>query len=243
MADAGALDGKRILLLGDDDLTSVAIRLVGEQLGASIGGLDVVDVDPDVCAFVARLGVEATVHDLRDPLPARFRDAADTVFTDPPYTVPGATLFLSRATDAAAGPGRDVFLALGARRPEESLGVQRAIAEMGFTVRRLVPNFNEYLGAGVLAGTSHLYQLATTNALRPLVPGRYDGPLYTGDVRDPGRRFKCSSCGTVQRVGRGETWPTVSALKRDGCPRCGGTSFVPLARENGYEARATSTSS
>ena len=100
-----------------------------------------------------------------------------------------------------------ILLALGARRPEESLGVQRAIAEMGFTVRRLVPNFNEYLGAGVLAGTSHLYQLATTNELRPVVVGRYDGPLYTGDVRDPGRRFKCFRCGTVHCVGRGEAWP------------------------------------
>jgi predicted methyltransferase len=33
MYEAGALDGGRVLLLGDDDLTSLAIKLVVEQLG------------------------------------------------------------------------------------------------------------------------------------------------------------------------------------------------------------------
>ena len=58
---------------------------------------------------------------------------------------------------------------------------------MGFVVRRLVPSFNDYVGAGVRAGTSHLYQLRTTAGLRATVRGRYDGPLYTGE-RAAGRR-------------------------------------------------------
>jgi hypothetical protein len=40
-------------------------------------------------------------------------------------------------------------------------------------------DFNDYIGAGVLGGTSHLYQLVATPALRPLVTGPFDGPLYT----------------------------------------------------------------
>jgi N4-bis(aminopropyl)spermidine synthase len=191
MYEAGALGGRRVLVLGDDDLTSVAVRLVVERLGrpAALRGLAVVDVDPKVAAFVdealrgARFEVEVAVHDLRAPLPQRFAGAADTVFADPPYTNSGGELFLSRAADATAGrAGRDVFLAFGARRPDDALAVQRAIAFMGFVVRRLVRNFNEYIGAGVRGGTSHLYQLRTTRELRPLLPGRYDGPLYTGDV-------------------------------------------------------------
>jgi predicted methyltransferase len=192
LVEAGALEGKRILLLGDDDLISVAISLVAEELGlgAAIRGLVVVDIDPAVIAFVRRalrrapFEVDALVHDLRAPLPEALRGAAETVFTDPPYTGHGATLFLSRAAEATAGPpGRDVFLAFGPKRPDELLRVQRAIAAMGFTVRRLIRNFNDYLGAGVLGGTSHLYHLATTSELIPLVEGRYDGPLYTGDFR------------------------------------------------------------
>jgi predicted methyltransferase len=188
--DAGALGGRRVLVLGDDDLTSIALRLVVEQLGrpAALCRLTVVDVDPNVVAYVdealrgSRFDVEVLAHELREPLPHHLLGTADTVFTDPPYTNAGAELFLSRAADATAGrPGRDVFLAFGSRRPDDALAVQRAIVAMGFVVRRLVRNFNDYVGAGVRGGASHLYQLRTTRDLRPLVTGRYEGPLYTGD--------------------------------------------------------------
>jgi predicted methyltransferase len=235
LLEAGALEGRRILLLGDDDLTSVAIGLVAEELGAAIGGLVVLDVDPAVVSFARRalrgaaFEVDALVHDLREPLPEHLRGAAETVFTDPPYTAAGATLFLSRAAEATAGPvGRDVFLAFGPKRPDELLRLQRAIAAMGFTVRSLVRNFNEYLGAGVLGGTSHLYQLATTRELRPLVDGSYAGPLYTGDFRDPVRAYRCRRCGSVEQVGRGRAWGTVGALRRARCPGCGGRIFAPV---------------
>jgi predicted methyltransferase len=190
MYEAGALGGRRIVLLGDDDLTALAIRLVVERLGrpAALRGLVVVDVDPAVVEFLAkglagsRFVAEARLHDLREPLPPDLHGAADTVFTDPPYTNPGAELFLSRAAEAAAGrAGRDVFLSFGACRPADALALQRTVAEMGFVVRRLVPNFNDYVGAGVRAGTSHLYQLRTTDGLHPTVGGSYDGPLYTGE--------------------------------------------------------------
>jgi predicted methyltransferase len=239
LAEAGALEGKRILVLGDDDLTSVAIRLVTEELGlaSSVRGLVVVDVDPRVLSFLRRalrgapFEVEVLVHDLRTPLPEGLRGAADAVFTDPPYTADGATLFLSRAAEATVGPpGRDVFLAFGPKRPDELLRMQRAIAAMGFVVRRLLRNFNDYLGAGVIGGTSHLYELETTSELRPLVDGRYVGPLYTRDFRDPVRAYRCRRCRAVERVGRGRAWATPAALERARCPRCGGTTFAPLAR-------------
>jgi hypothetical protein len=149
----------------------------------------------------------------------------------PPYTVEGATLFLSRAAEAVAAQSRaDVFLAFGGKRPAELLGVQRAIAEMGFVVRRLVRNFNEYLGAGALGGVSHLYQLASTSEVRPLLEARYDGRLYTGDLRPPVRRYRCRGCRRAQAVGHRQPWSTIEALSRDGCPRCGSLTFLPLAR-------------
>jgi DNA-directed RNA polymerase subunit RPC12/RpoP len=101
---------------------------------------------------------------------------------------------------------------------------------MGFTVRRLLRNFNEYLGAGVLGGTSHLYQLATTSEVRGLVDGLYDGKLYTGDFREPVRSYRCKQCGCVEQVGRGERWASIGALRRARCPHCRGKTFVPLAR-------------
>jgi predicted methyltransferase len=188
--EADALVGRRILLLGDDDLTSVAIRLFVERFGSdtTIAGLTVVDVDPALVAFVgddlrgAPFPSECVAHDLREPLPRALRQGFDTVVTDPPYTTAAGRLFLSRAAEALAGPGGRVFLSFGSRRPGVSFALQQAIAEGGFAIRELVRDFNSYLGAGVLGGTSHLYHLSATSELRPLVTGRYGGPIYTAEL-------------------------------------------------------------
>lgn len=190
--EAGLLDGRRIMCLGDDDLTSLAITLLAEHVGARIGAFTVVDVDPDVVTFVdrrlrrAKFPVECLVHDLRNPLPERLRACADVVLVDPPYTRPGAALFLARAAEATGRePGRQVFLAFRASRAQSTLAVQRDIAQRGFVIRRVIRDFNRYVGAEVLGGTSHLYELVTTQETRPQL-GRYDGPLYTAEVRaDP----------------------------------------------------------
>lgn len=187
--DADALTGRRILLLGDDDLTSLAIMSVVRAYGRgpTVEQLTVLDVDPAVISFLdARLAdapfpVSCVVHDLREPLPASLDSRFDTIVTDPPYTVPAGRLFLSRAAQALRGEGSNVFFSFGSRRPGAAREVQRAIAEMGFVIRRLVPDFNEYVGAGALGGTSHLYHLVASPDVRPAVNGFSDAPLYTGD--------------------------------------------------------------
>jgi N4-bis(aminopropyl)spermidine synthase len=187
--EADALVGRRILLLGDDDLTSLAIHRVVRRFGSgsTIKRLCVLDIDPEIVEFVrtelegARFPVSTLEHDLRDPFPPSLLGSFDTVVTDPPYTLAAARLFLSRAADALDGDG-DVFFSFGSRRPDSPFRVQQAIGEMGFVIRRLVRDFNGYVGAGVLGGTSHLYHLGATRMLRPSVTGRFDAPLYTADV-------------------------------------------------------------
>ena len=195
MHEAGALEGRALVLLGDDDLVSLALSVVAAHggPGARIRRLVVVDVDAALLRFLrqtlrnAPFDVEYVLHDLREPLPGEVR--GDTIALDPPYTRPGAELFLSRAAEAARESERaDVFFSFGQKRPEELLHVQRAIAEMGFVVRRLIRGFNEYVGAGTLAGSSHLYHLVSTPALRPLAAGSHTGPLYTAEVRLNGGR-------------------------------------------------------
>ena len=63
--------------------------------------------------------------------------------------------------------------------PDAGVQLQRAIAEIGFVIQRLSRDFNEYVGAGVLGGTSHLYHLAATEELAPVVAGTFAAPLYT----------------------------------------------------------------
>jgi hypothetical protein len=154
------------------------------------------------------------------------------VATDPPYTVAGARLFLSRAVAALVPqPGRHVFFSFGARRPDETNAVQLAMAQQGLAVRALLPNFNEYAGAGVLGGTSHLYHLRTIAGAAPLIAGPYEGDLYTADGRTvPARPYRCAGCAAVHEVGPGGRWPQIADLQAAGCPDCGGTVFRPQPR-------------
>jgi N4-bis(aminopropyl)spermidine synthase len=237
--EARALAGQRILLLGDDDLISVAIGRFAATAAspAMVRRLAVVDTDPAVLDWVrqqlAGTGVTAELveHDLREPLPAALAGGFDVVMTDPPYTVAGAELFLSRAVSALAPePGRHVFFSFGARRPDETLSVQQAIASMGLFVRSLWAGFNEYVGAGVLGGTSNLYHLRSTALAQPLIEGPYEGPLYTADGRAAATRaYRCAGCKAVHEVGPGARWPQIAALQAAGCPECGGGVFRPMS--------------
>jgi predicted methyltransferase len=244
--EADALDGRRVLLLGDDDLVALAIHLLSEygDFAGSIRELAVIDTDPHVLAYIgrglgdARFPVRLVEHDLRRPLPPVLAGRFDAVVTDPPYTAAGAELFLSRAASALrSAPGGQVFLAYGPKPPAESLRLQRAILRMGFVVRVIVPNFNEYLHASILGGASHLYHLVSTEETRPLVTGDFADVLYTGELRSP-RPYRCASCSTIQRVGRGAAFPSVDVLRHSGCPECGATKFRPLPRGTGRASSA-----
>ncbi|HEX9034334.1 MAG TPA: bis-aminopropyl spermidine synthase family protein [Streptosporangiaceae bacterium] len=246
--EAGALDGKRIVLLGDDDLIAVAIARFASLAGAARGirRLTVIDTDQAVLGWIGEqasgtgVDVELVEHDLRQPLPDQLAGAFDVACTDPPYTVPGAELFLSRAVAALERrPGQHVFFSFGARRPAETLATQRLIADLGLVVRSLTPNFNSYVGAGILAGSSHLYHLRTTEESRPLIDGAYTGPLYTADSRtEQNRPYRCASCGAICVVGRAAAaddgqaprWAQIGDLQAEGCPACGGVIFRPLPR-------------
>jgi hypothetical protein len=204
----------------------------------------VLETDPDLIGYLRgqlagyAMAAEVIEHDLRKPLPDSLLRSFDVACTDPPYTVAGAELFLSRAVSALApGAGAHLFFSFGARRPEETLRTQRLLADLGLAVRSLVPGFNSYLGAGVLASTSNLYHLRTTAGSEPVISGDYAGPLYSADMRaSPTRPYRCAGCGAVHQVGPDTYWPMIADLKAAGCPQCGGTVLRPMALSAGQDA-------
>jgi N4-bis(aminopropyl)spermidine synthase len=180
MHDAGSIGGRRILMLGDDDLMSVALLRFARQFRMPIEELAVLDIDERLLDFIgAELDGAPFPHqclrwDARQELPSSLAGSFDTVVTDPPYTAAGARLFLTGAVKLLHGEGSDVFLSFGSRRPGVQLQVQRTIVELGMEIRSLTRDFNDYLGAGVLGGTSHLYHLAVAPH------ASIDETLYTG---------------------------------------------------------------
>jgi predicted methyltransferase len=241
MQEHGALDGKDVLVLGDDDSLSAGIALAGKALSAS-GRLArrvvAVDTDERILRHLRDIAVAEGViiglvrHDLRKPLPGDLQGEFDTVATDPAYTVPGLILFLSRAIEAIKPEGGRIFLSFGHRAPDEQLEVQRAVAEMGLVIEQLIPNFNQYVGAGVLAGVSDLYLLGLTEEAEPLIEGEYAGPIYTGQTRPTLRIYACTECNRQIAVGgeAGGQFATIEELKEKGCPGCGEHMFQLISK-------------
>lgn len=236
MIRAGVLPGGSLLLVGDDDLISLAVGFVSAKLGSPLTRrLAVVDISTEILGFLHEqlssvgLPAELVQHDLRHPLPTALRNQFSVAMTDPPYTSEGARLFLSRAVEGLLpGAGQVVFFSFGSKGPDEALQVQQSIIDLGLTTTAIIRNFNEYEGAGILGGVSHLQQLTTTTRTRSLPQSTYYGPLYTADMRGAARIYQCMKCGERIPVRPGSGWSSVGQLKTEGCPRCSGQRFRPL---------------
>lgn len=232
---AGALPGGSLLLIGDDDLVSLAVAVVGDVLGGPIvEQVTVVDISPEILDYIQKVSaglgtrVETVQHDLRLPLPAELHRQHDVAMTDPPYTAEGARLFLSRAVEGLRpGPTHSIFFSFGGKSPDEMLEVQREIMGLGLVTNGFIRNFNEYEGSGILGGVGFFQHLLTTNSTAPSHEGEFSGPLYTGDKRTRQREYTCVACDARLRVGPGARWTSVAALRAEGCPTCGKGPFRP----------------
>lgn len=78
---------KKLLFLGDDDLTSVVFTLLYRAERVTV-----VDIDSRILQFLKAIAqeeglpIETFEHGLRDPLPKSEFKRYDVVFFDPPYT-------------------------------------------------------------------------------------------------------------------------------------------------------------
>lgn len=233
MHRAGALAGRRILLLGDDDSLSIAIGLVAGALAAQPRRLTVLEIDPERLAHLERgaarldFPFERIAHDMRDPVPEALRGGFDVFATDPPYTLPGMALFVARGIEAlAAGPGLPVFLSYADLGPDDRLTLQARLTELGLAVLRMRPSFNRYGGASILGSVGQMIELETTSrTASPLAGQRFDGAIYTGELRPRLRRYRCKACAALVPVGADQAVTTIEALKEAGCPQCGAKTF------------------
>ncbi len=108
MYSKGDVADQSILLLGDDDLLSLAFALTGLPRE-----IVVVEIDPRLCAFIEQvararhLNIRVIQQDAREKLPADLRAHFDTFVTDPTETIQGLLLFVEKGLGMLApGGGR-----------------------------------------------------------------------------------------------------------------------------------------
>ena len=160
------LSGASVLLLGDHDMTSLALALLKPSLM-----LNVADVDERLLSYIDRFNATHGTHirtffaDFRVELPPSLQNQFDLVFTDPPYSEDGVGLFLQRAICALNE--RDftrIVLAYGYGEQQTSLGdkVQSVLHQLRLLNEAIWPRFNHYTGAPSLGQRSDLYILRPT---------------------------------------------------------------------------------
>ena len=140
------LRGREIIILGDDDLLSVAVGLTG--LAKRIA---VVEIDKRITDFIEKVAndygfdVELLNMDLRKPLPEDFLKSFDVFETDPVENLPGLRMFLGRGIASVRDGGAGYF---GLTRIESSREkwrkVQKMLLEMGAVITDIIPDFSFY---------------------------------------------------------------------------------------------------
>ncbi|HPA47479.1 MAG TPA: bis-aminopropyl spermidine synthase family protein [bacterium] len=232
--EKGLILGRHVAFLGDDDLVSVAVALVVQAIGQSTHQtrLLVLDIDERFIEFIrecaSRVGTEMELHvyDARNPLPQAVVGSCQTVFTDPPYTVNGITLFCHRAAQLSAREGGDLMLSYADPAPDDLLQIEGNLNRQGWITADLRPGFNRYEGSSIHAHQSNLRHVRRGAG----VPHEKETDLcyssfYTGDIRRPGGRYTCALCETAIEVGPDREYETIADLKKSGCPECGGDTF------------------
>ena len=228
---SGALEGRRVALLGDDDSVALAIGLLGRMLAgrALPRRLVVFEIDPQRVAFLKRTAetvgfpIEVVPHDLRDPMAPEFAGAFDCFETDPPYTIAGASLFVRRGIEALDHGRGYGMLSFGHTAPPDRLKLQEVLTSLGVAMTALYPAFNRYAGASILGSTSELHELTASGRTAPAE--RWQGALYTAESNPRVRLYACTQCKRRWSLGTGTIPATIEALKAKGCPACGNQHF------------------
>ncbi|MEW8974260.1 MAG: bis-aminopropyl spermidine synthase family protein [Tissierellaceae bacterium] len=237
------LVGKRILCLGDDDLVSVALGFLLKKLfNGNIHHatrIAVMDIDKRIIDSISNIAKKESLPikcqhvDFRRPLADDLKNQFDCFFTDPPYTVEGMNLFLSRGIEALKDDiGLNIYFSYAHKSPDFQLIMQEYFLSMGLTVSEVIPRFNIYEGASIIGNTGQMIVLKTTNMTKGLIKAHYKGAIYTGELRETIRSYRCRQCGEIIKVGRSKKVDNIEALKSKGCHRCNGKIFDLIERKN-----------
>lgn len=187
---------KRLLFLGDNDLTSIAFALLFKAQE-----ITVVDIDSGLLRFIAEvaeketLPIEVFEHDLRNPLPKPKFKQYDISFFDPPFTPEAVNTWLVRAMEATLSGGSNqerkkpeflseklYFLSYGYtdRETERGLKIQKIITSLGLLIQEKIRNFNGYLGAESIGSKSDLFLIQPTPKVNIRLLDVARSKFYTG---------------------------------------------------------------
>ncbi len=215
-------NGKRIILLGDMDLTSLCIGLLSKPKD-----LAVLDIDKRLPEIVFKMKFEHKIrsirfinHDYRLRTIAILKNQFDYIFIEPPMTKDGLELGLSRAVQCAK-KDQSSRIILSCDLEEENGGfVNSLIEKMKLEILEEKKEFNKYEYQTPLnKKTSDLYVLQVNADSEETISHHYLGPTYYRESGNYPYQYLCK-CGETLLVGESGDFTSIEELQNKGCPKC-----------------------
>ncbi len=146
--ERGDLEDSEIFILGDDDLISLAMALVGIPKR-----IVVVEIDERINKFIKektkKIGfdrIEVYNYNVIEALPESLKKSFDVFVTDPVETEKGIKLFILRCIESLKGPGSAGYM--GFTHREASLkkwySFEKFMIDSGFVITDILRDFTTY---------------------------------------------------------------------------------------------------
>lgn len=142
--DKNDIYNKKIVFLGDDDLTSIALALTGINCE-----IYVLDIDKRLIEFINdiskkyKLNINAIEYNALEGISSDLKNKFDCFITDPtPEKIP-FTIFMNNGIDLLKKDGI-IYTSIYSSAMEENLDLQKVINKMNLYITDIIPNFTEY---------------------------------------------------------------------------------------------------
>lgn len=145
--ERGDIQGKDIIVLGDDDLMAIALRFTGMP-----DRITVLEIDTRITEFMEKinikynLGIEIVNFDLCKKLPGKFIGKYDTFFCDPTEAFAGFKIFVSKGIACLKKEGCAGYF--GITRVESGIEkwwkFEKFLLNSKVVVTDILSNFSEY---------------------------------------------------------------------------------------------------
>ena len=143
--DKNDICNKKIVLLGDDDLTSIGLALTKKAKE-----IKVLDIDERLVKFINEIADEynlnlvAEVYNALEGIKDELKNKYDIFMTDPtPEKIP-LILFMNNGFDLLNKENGVIYTSIYSTAMEKTLSLQRIITDMNLYITDIISNFTEY---------------------------------------------------------------------------------------------------
>lgn len=138
-------NNKKIVILGDDDLTSVALALCSKKSDVTVLEVDrrLVDLINNLSKKY-NLNLEAYEFNATSELDSKFLHKFDVFMTDPTPEVIPFTLFMNNAVKLVKEEGGIIYTSIYSSAMDKTLALQNVINSMNLYITDIIPKFTSY---------------------------------------------------------------------------------------------------